>query len=62
MLRGCAQAAAATGPDRACNAVAPTCDTGAVLEDAAVVPVESERQERERKWRAGMNEGRGRKL
>ena len=41
---------------------APTCDTGSVLEDAAVVPVESERQERERKWRAGMNEGWGRKL
>ena len=41
---------------------APTCDTGSDLEDAAVVPVESERQERERKWRAGMNEGRGRKL
>ena len=41
---------------------APTCDTGSVLEDAAVVPVESERQERERKWRAGMNAGRGRKL
>ncbi len=41
---------------------APTCDTGAMPEDAAVVPVESKRQERERKWRAGMNEGRGRKL